>query len=138
MDVSTPSVTGKTVAEAEDALEEKNLDYRTIGTGDTITSQIPAAGASVPGGSTVRLYLGDAKPSETGTVPDVTGLSYEAAKTRLENAGFFMRASGVSTYYTNTTTADSQSIAGGETAAIGTVVDVQFFNMVEDGAIGLE
>ncbi len=49
-----------------------------------------------------------------------------------------MRASGVSTYYTNTTTADSQSIAGGETAAIGTVVDVQFFNMVEDGAIGLE
>ena len=138
VDVSTPSVTGKTVAEAEDALEEKNLDYRTIGTGDTITSQIPAAGASVPGGSTVILYLGDAKPSETGTVPDVTGLSYEAAKTRLENAGFFMRASGVSTYYTNTTTADSQSIAGGETAAIGTVVDVQFFNMVEDGAIGLE
>ena len=83
------------------------------------------------------IYLGDTKPAATGTVPDVTGLSYEAAKTRLENAGFFMRAAGVSTYYTNSTTADSQSIAGGETAAIGTVVDVQFFNMVEDGAVGV-
>ena len=138
VDVSTPNVTGMTVAEAEDALEAKNLDYRTMGSGDTITAQIPTAGASVPGGSTVILYLGDAQPSETGTVPDVTGLSYEAAKSKLENAGFFMRASGVSTYYTNTTTADSQSIAGGETAAIGTVVDVQFFNMVEDGAVAVE
>ena len=138
VDVSTPGVTGMTVAQAEDALKEKNLSYRTMGSGDTVTSQIPSAGASVPGGSTVILYLGDAKPAETGTVPDVTGLSYEAAKTRLENAGFFMRAAGVSTYYTNSTTADSQSIAGGETAAIGTVVDVQFFNMVEDGAVGVD
>ena len=138
VDVSTPTVTGMTVAQAEDALEEKNLSYRTIGSGDTVTSQIPSAGSSVPGGSTVILYLGDAKPAETGTVPDVTGLSYEAAKTRLENAGFFMRAAGVSTYYTNSTTADSQSIAGGETAAIGTVIDVQFFNMVEDGAVGVD
>ena len=138
VDVSAPKVTGMTVDQAEDALKEKNLSYRTMGSGDTVTSQIPTAGASVPGGSTVILYLGDTKPAETGTVPDVTGLSYEAAKTRLENAGFFMRAAGVSTYYTNTTTADSQSIPGGETAAIGTVVDVQFFNMVEDGAVAVD
>ena len=138
VDVSTPTVTGMTVAQAEEALKEKNLSYRTMGSGDTVTSQVPSAGASVPGGSTVILYLGDTKPAETGTVPDVTGLSYEAAKTRLENAGFFMRAAGVSTYYTNSTTADSQSIAGGETAAIGTVIDVQFFNMVEDGAVGVD
>lgn len=138
VDVSAPKVTGMTVAQAEEALKEKNLTYRTMGSGDTITSQIPAAGASVPGGSTVILYLGDTKPAETGTVPDVTGLSYEAAKSRLENAGFFMRAGGVSVYYTNSTTADSQSIAGGETAAIGTVVDVQFFNMVEDGAVAVD
>ena len=138
VDVSTPTVTGMTVAQAEEALKEKNLSYRTMGSGDTVTSQVPSAGANVPGGSTVILYLGDTKPAETGTVPDVTGLSYEAAKTRLENAGFFMRAAGVSTYYTNSTTADSQSIAGGETAAIGTVIDVQFFNMVEDGAVGVD
>ena len=47
-----------------------------------------------------------------------------------------MRASGVSTYYSNTTTADRQSVNGGDTAAIGTVIDVRFFNQVEDGYAG--
>ena len=137
-DVSTPSVTGMTVSEAESTLANKKLEYRTVGTGDTVTAQVPAYGASIPGGSTVILYLGDAQPEQNGTVPDVTGLSYEAAKSRLEKAGFFMRASGASVYYSNTTTAKGQSIAAGETAAIGTVVDVEFFDMVEDGAVGLE
>ena len=40
-----------------------------------------------------------------------------------------------SVYYSNTTTASDQSILGGETAAMGTVVDVQFSNIVEDGAV---
>ena len=138
VDVSTPRVTGQKVADAAKKLSEYNLGYRTIGEGETVTSQIPAAGASVPGGSTVLLYLGDAQPEESGTVPKVTGLSYEAAKERLENAGFFMRASGSSVYYGDTTTAESQSIAAGETAAIGTVVEVQFFNVVEDGAVAVD
>ena len=81
------------------------------------------------------LYLGDAQPEESGTVPNITGLSYEAAKTRLEEAGFFMRATGTTVYYSNTSTAQSQSIEGGTVAAIGTVVDVQFFNVVEDGVV---
>ena len=135
VDVSAPRVTGMTVADAGAALEKKNLKYRTVGEGDTVTAQIPAAGAAIPGGSTVVLYLGDAQPEETGSVPDVVGLSYEAAKKKLEEAGFFMRASGVSTYYSNTTTADSQSVEEGTEAAIGTVVDVQFSNVVEDGSV---
>ena len=60
------------------------------------------------------------------------GKTYEEAKKALEKAGFFMRASGVSVYYGNTTTAASQSVAGGEIATMGTVVDVKFFNVVED------
>jgi stage V sporulation protein D (sporulation-specific penicillin-binding protein) len=81
----------------------------------------------------VILYLGDAKPEESGTVPNVVGMSYEAAQKALESAGFFMRAGGVSVYYSASTTAEGQSIAPGETAAIGTVVDVRFTNVVEDG-----
>ncbi|MGE4276067.1 MAG: penicillin-binding transpeptidase domain-containing protein [Lawsonibacter sp.] len=133
VDVVTPRVTGLNVTDAASDLKEKNLNYRTVGDGDAITHQVPAAGASVPGGSTVILYLGSSVPEESGTVPDVVGLGYETARKKLEEAGFFMRAFGVSTYYGNTTTASSQSVAGGETAAIGTVVDVQFANMVEDG-----
>lgn len=133
VDVVTPKVTGLTETDAASALQEKNLKYRTVGDGAAITHQVPAAGASIPGGSTVILYLGSAVPEKSGTVPDVEGLGYETARKKLEAAGFFMRAFGVSTYYGNTTTASSQSVAGGETAAIGTVVDVQFANMVEDG-----
>ena len=124
-----------TVSDAASALENKNLKYRTVGEGETVTSQVPAAASAVPGGSTVVLYLGDAVPEESGTVPNVVGLTYETAKSRLEEAGFFMRASGVSTYYSNTTTAVSQSVEGGTTAATGTVIDVQFSNIVEDGAV---
>ena len=138
VDVTTPQVTGYTVADAEARLSGKGLNYRTIGEGDVVTSQVPAANSAVPGGSTVILYLGGAAPEETGTVPNVVGQSYEAAKNALEAAGFFMRATGTSTFYTNSSRAQSQSVAGGETAAIGTVIDVQFSTVVEDGYAGLE
>ena len=138
VDVTTPQVTGYTVADAQSRLSEKGLSYRTIGEGDVVTSQVPAANSAVPGGSTVILYLGGATPEETGTVPNVVGQSYEAAKNALEEAGFFMRASGTSTFYTSSSKAQGQSVAGGETAAIGTVIDVQFSTVVEDSYAGLD
>ncbi len=136
VDVSMPKVTGISLADAKKELEKKNLKCRTIGEGDTVSRQVPAAKTSIPGGSTVILYLGDAVPEESAAVPDVTGMTYEGAKSALEKAGFFMRASGVSTYYSNTTTAEGQSVDGGNVAAIGTVVDVHFYNVVEDGRAG--
>ncbi|OUQ81125.1 penicillin-binding transpeptidase domain-containing protein [Flavonifractor sp. An100] len=135
VDVLTPQVTGMAVKDAASALEKKNLKYRTVGEGEAVTGQVPAASSAVPGGSTVILYLGDSAPEESGEVPNVVGLSYESAKKKLEEAGFFMRASGVSTYYGNTTTASGQEIEAGSVAAIGTVVDVQFSNVIEDGAV---
>ena len=118
VDVSTPNVKGQTVQDAGDTLADKNLKYRTVGEGDAVTNQIPAAGSSVPGGSTVVLYLGSAVPEKTGTVPNVVGLTYDNARKKLEEAGFFMRASGVSDYYGNSTTAESQTIPGGTETSI--------------------
>ena len=132
VDVAMPKVTGKSLDDARKDLEKKNLKCRTIGEGDTVSRQVPAANTSIPGGSTVILYLGDAAPETSGEVPDVTGMTYEKARSTLEKAGFFMRASGVSTYYGNSTTAERQSVTGGDIAAIGTVVDVRFYNVVED------
>ena len=135
-DVSMPKVTGAGVPKAEDTLSKVNLRFRTIGEGDTVSRQIPAAGTKIPGGSTVILYLGDAAPESSGTVPNVIGMTYENAKNALEKEGFFMKASGASVYYGNTTTAESQSIAGGVAAVTGTVIDVKFFHVVEDGYTG--
>ena len=136
VDVSMPKVTGQSVPKAEDDLSRVNLRFRTIGEGDTVSRQIPSAGTKIPGGSTVILYLGDAAPESSGTVPNVIGMTYENAKNALEKEGFFMKASGASVYYGNTTTAESQSIAGGVAAVTGTVIDVKFFNVVEDGYTG--
>lgn len=86
-DLQTPKVTGMTPADAEAALEKKGLDSRTVGEGETVTAQVPAAGSVIPGESTVILYLGGAEPEETGTVPDVTGMSFTAARSKLESAG---------------------------------------------------
>ena len=132
VDVSMPGVTGLTLDEAKKALEEKKLKFRTIGSGDTVSRQVPSARTSIPGGSTVILYLGDAVPEDSAAVPDVTGMTYEGAKNTLEKAGFFMRASGVSVYYSNTTKAYTQSVTPGDAAAVGTVVNVQFQNVIQD------
>jgi len=138
VDVTTPNVRGIAVKDAASALKNKNLKYRTVGEGATVVTQVPAPQAKVPGGSTVILYLGDAVPEETGTIPNVVGLSYEKAQQALESAGFFMRSGGVSVYYSNSTIAESQSIAPDTTAPIGTVVDVKFTNMVEDGWVAID
>ena len=132
-DVSMPRVTGVSLADAKQALDERKLSFRTVGGGDTVTAQIPSAGTPIPGGSTVILYLGE-QPAETVVVPDIRGLSYEGAKTRLENAGLFMRASGSSTYYGNSSKVQSQSVAGGESVAAGTIINVEFATpQIDDG-----
>lgn len=136
--ITTPKAVGYYLSDAISRVESKGLKYRTVGEGGVVTSQVPAANASIPGGSTVILYLGDAKPDEATTVPNVVGLGYEAAKNKLEAAGLFMRAVGGSTFYSEASKAQSQSVAAGESVAMGTIVDVQFSTPVDDGYGGQE
>ena len=70
---------GLTAAQAERKLKTAGLRCRLVGTGETITGQIPAPGQSVPGNSEVLLYL-DAEPSERMvTVPDFSGMHRQQA-----------------------------------------------------------
>ena len=62
------------------------------------------------------------------------GLGYDAAKARLEAAGFYMRSSGTGSQ-DSTATAHSQSLEAGGTAPLGTVVSVSFIAKVEDGYV---
>lgn len=127
-DVSVPTLTGKTLTEAQAALTQVGLELRTVGDGDTVTGQIPAAGTSIPGGSQVVLYLGTEVPTDTVTVPDLTGKSPAAVENALKELGLYVRATGVATF-TSSTSAAGQSIAPDTQVARGTVIDVQF---VED------
>lgn len=89
-----PNLSGLNLADATSALQKNSLTLRTVGDGGTVTGQIPAAGASIPGGSQVVLYMGEAVPTDQVQVPSVIGLTAEQARQKLADAGLYMRATG--------------------------------------------
>ncbi len=126
--VSVPTLTGYNEKEASEALNNKDLTCRIVGNGDTVTGQIPEAGTTIPSGSKVLLYMGEEKPSDTITMPDLSGMTPDAVKDTLNNLNLYMMASGTSGYYTSNTVAYKQSIEAGEQVSRGEVITVNFSN----------
>lgn len=131
-DVTMSHVVGYELTVAKGLLADRGIRCRTVGTGNTVTGQVPRAGVSLPGGSEVILYLGEEVPQDQVEMPDITGMSLAKAKETLEAKGIFLRAAGVSDYTDATLTASSQGIAPGTMVAMGTVVDVRFVSSVVD------
>lgn len=134
-DTAMIQVTGNELTRAITRLQDQGLNARTVGTGNTVTAQVPAAGVVIPGGSTVILYLGDQVPEEQVEVPNVSGMSPTRAKEALENIGLFLRSTGAASYQDAGVEAISQSIQAGSSVAPGTVVEVQFASAVIDYAV---
>ena len=127
-DVSMPEVSGMALSDAKKALEEKNLTCRTVGQGDTVQGQVPAAGAIIPGGSETVLYL-DAAPEQTEiSVPDVTGKDAETANRLITQSGLYMKIIGA-TGNGGTILATRQTPAAGEATEKGAVVEVEFSDL---------
>ena len=125
-DTTVPKVTQPYLDYAESTLKQSNLTYRVVGEGDIITGQIPAAGAAIPGGSEVVLYMGEEMPTEQVEVPDVEGMSPEDTKAVLNSLGLYLRATGAVEYYVSSNKGTSQSIEAGTLVDPGTVVEVRF------------
>lgn len=88
---------------------------------------------TIPGSSTVILYLGEEAPKDKVKVPDLEGLSPSEAKNTLEEMGLFLRATGVTDDGGNLE-AINQSIAANTEVSPGTVVEVRFVSSVIDYA----
>ena len=129
-----PSLTGYDLATAQKTLEKKGFSCRTVGSGSAVTGQIPAAGVSIPGGSTVILYMGEEVPTDQVEVPYLVGMTPAKAKETLEGKGLFLRATGVGGDYNASVTAASQSIDSGSMVARGSVIEVRFVSTVIDYA----
>ena len=127
-DVSMPEVSGMTLSDAKKALEEKNLTCRTVGQGDTVQGQVPAAGAIIPGGSETVLYLDTAPEQTEVSVPDVTGKDAETANRLITQAGLYMKIIGA-TGNGGTILATRQTPAAGEATEKGAVVEVEFSDL---------
>jgi len=123
MDITVPAVEGFSKADAIKAFENSALNYRLVGDGDTVLSQIPKGGAALPEGSTVMLYT---KETDTGdvSVPDVKGYTVSEANRIITNAGLNMKLDGAESTDGNSFVS-SQSPAAGSTVPRGSVVNVE-------------
>ena len=119
---AVPDVTGLTVAEAAKQLRAMPFQWETDGVSDTVTAQMPPAGASLKAGGQVMLYTA---PQEAVTpdimvcVPDVRGMSVVEASRLLRARGLAMELEGSGV-------AVRQSPVGGMFAEQGSGVKVTF------------
>jgi stage V sporulation protein D (sporulation-specific penicillin-binding protein) len=135
--ITVPQVTGYSLENVKGTLDSKKIAYKIVGDGESVTGQLPAAGATVTASSEIILYAGSDKDTSSVTVPNVVGMSPEKANKAITNAGLYMLPSGALAAQTSTVSAASQDIAGGTEVAKGTIVGVVFKDTaVSDYAAG--
>ena len=125
-DAAVPNTVGLTAEEAKTKLSNAGFEYRTVGSGATVTDQTPVGGVIVPNNATIILYLGEEKPDTKCTVPNVVGLSAAEANKKLTNAGLIMKVAGATSTSSGNVHAISQSQPAGAELEAGSVVTVQF------------
>ena len=87
-----PMLLEKDIIEAKALLDDASLRYRTIGDGNRITSQLPAAGTSIAQGSEVILYFDRPISPESETLPELVGMHYEDARDTLSYYGLYLHS----------------------------------------------
>ena len=124
-EILVDDLTGLTEKEAEDILKAAGISAVFSGAGETVTGQIPAAGQTVPGGSQVLVYLGEAAEAETVAVPDFAGMQRQQASDAAGTLGLYILVTGnseVSPFVTVT----AQSVPAGTMVPKGTTITLEF------------
>ena len=129
-DVVMPAVNGKRLEDAAKAVTEAGLRYRTIGTGEAVTDQLPAAGCRIAEGTQIILYLGAEPSEEMEALPDLAGLTYEQARDTLSYYGIYLSTCS-NLFDPNAQIVDTQSLPAGTLVTHGTVIDVSLIDRDE-------
>ena len=118
-------MTGMTAKEAEKQLKEQGLTAKIVGTGETVTAQIPQPGASVPSGNEILLYFGS--PSETRMVeiPDFKNMNRQQASDAAGKLGLYILAEG-NTDLSPQIVVTAQSVAPYTKVPVGTTITLTF------------
>lgn len=130
--VNVPELRGMPIENAKAETNKYNLSITIKGKGETVVDQLPKPGASVTKGSTVIAYTEEQQGETLVSVPDVTGLSIEAAKKKLELAGLNFEVAGAGLNNSEGAYAARQSVAPGERVAAATVISVEFMHKSTD------
>lgn len=125
MDLPVPNVEGLAVSDVPAAFENSGLKYQIVGDGETVVSQIPKGGTSLPASSTVVVYTREADESDV-VVPDVIGCSVSETNRRITNANLNIKISGNAEVQDGEAVAATQSPVAGTLVPQGTAVTVEF------------
>jgi len=123
--IAVPNVVGNSTSVAKSTISSSNLTYKIIGTGGTITRQMPTSTQSIYQNGVVFLYTDKTDSSTTALVPSFTGLTISAANTAATNAGINIEFSGTD-LTTSGVVAYRQDYEKGQKVESGTVVKVYF------------
>lgn len=132
MDVTVPSVEGQSVEKAEETLTELGLSSVIIGSGNSVVSQMPARGSSVPREGRVILYTDEDYETEYTTVPNVLGYSVSDVNLLLAQADLNFKVGDSGAANHSGAIASSQSYYYGDVVPKGTVVEV-YFTVKDEG-----
>jgi stage V sporulation protein D (sporulation-specific penicillin-binding protein) len=123
--ITMGDLTGLTAKEAQKLLKEQSLSAVISGSGDTVTAQIPAAGQSLPGGSQVLLYLGEAPTEDKVAVPNFVGMTRQQASDAAGSLGLYILPKG-NLDISPGVTAAIQSVPPGTEVSLGTTIEITF------------
>jgi stage V sporulation protein D (sporulation-specific penicillin-binding protein) len=116
---------GLTAEEAMKKLKEKGLSALTVGEGDSVLSQLPEAGQTVPGGSQVLLYLEENPGPERVEVPDFSGMNRQQASDAAGLLGLYILVAG-NGEISPQVTVSAQSVAAKTQVPGGTTITLTF------------
>jgi len=124
-EIVVENFTGMTRTEVEQYLKQQSLTACFTGDGETVTGQIPAAGESVPGGSQVLVYFGEAVPETAVIVPDFSGMNRARAVAAAGELGLYVLHTG-NDGNTAGIVVTSQKIPAGTSVPAGTTIQLEF------------
>jgi beta-lactam-binding protein with PASTA domain/predicted Ser/Thr protein kinase len=127
--VAVPGVIGEPLKNAENLIKQAGLKVGTlhqqtstaIPQGSVLNTS-PSAGALVPPGTSVEIFVSSGKPQVK--VPDVTGQSESSARSTLQGAGFKVTTTTQTSSTVKAGNVISQSPAGGTQATSGSTVSL--------------
>lgn len=133
--VEMPDYVGSSTYHVTMDLEGRGLQYKVVGTGNTITNQVPKSGTKVEVGSEVILYVAKSEEdSGTVKVPNVIGKTYTEAVKLLSDEGFAVVFEGETT----NSTVSAQSPKYGVSAEEGSEVTITLTKKEDTGQTSAE
>lgn len=121
---TAPNLIAKSVSQAKSTAASNGFAIRVVGDGETVVSQIPASGQSIPKGGVVVVYTDANAKAQVVEVPDFVGMSVSQANQCALAAGLNIVISGPAG--DASAVVYSQSVASGTKVQTGSSLTLDF------------